>query len=182
MNTATAQKTVAKETMEMAFANLSSDQLKKELENIFIDTMTGSYLRQFYEKYFHQKEKEYIKLFVDVDGLKQINDTKGHKAGDKMISGVASCCQIFTRSEDILFRWGGDEFILFIKTNDLSTAHKVKQRLAATIESRGFSASIGVGFTIKEADENMYIEKKSRKSFVNRMKNYTKNLSKVFAV
>ena len=49
---------------------------------------------------------------VDIDGLKQLNDSHGHAAGDDALIRVAKAVQNVARAEDKLFRWGGDEFVL----------------------------------------------------------------------
>ena len=55
-----------------------------------------------------------VVVMIDVDELKQINDTYGHDAGDKAIRAVANALRGVIRSDDLLFRWGGDEFLAIL--------------------------------------------------------------------
>ncbi|MCL1829105.1 MAG: GGDEF domain-containing protein [Oscillospiraceae bacterium] len=54
-------------------------------------------------------------VFIDVDGLKQINDTFGHDCGDETLVKIVEFINSGTRKNDVLFRWGGDEFILLLE-------------------------------------------------------------------
>src|SRR5258705_12396420 len=53
-------------------------------------------------------------VVIDIDNLKPINDTLGHSAGDKAIRAVARAMRSLIRADDMLFRWGGDEFLVLL--------------------------------------------------------------------
>ncbi len=53
-------------------------------------------------------------VMIDIDGLKQINDTHGHAAGDSVIRAAANALRSHIRADDLLFRWGGDEFVAIL--------------------------------------------------------------------
>ena len=116
--------------------------------------------------------------FVDVDGLKQVNDTQGHDVGDALIRDIARALRSCLRNTDIVARMGGDEFCILALDGALDAAD-MRERLLRALDdfnrhsavSYRLSASIGVveadaGSTLDEllarADELMYAEKKSR--------------------
>ena len=92
----------------------------------YSDPLTGLYNRTYLmEKLISsieqaKKTKETVAiLFLDLDKFKKINDTLGHKAGDELLCEVASRLTRVTRENDIIARWGGDEFVLMF-VGDLS--------------------------------------------------------------
>lgn len=120
-------------------------------------------------------------VVVDMDNLKPINDRFGHNAGDAAIREVAKAIRGVIRAEDLLFRWGGDEFlILLLNITEADARRRVDQlnaalaltRLPGTsapvplIVSYGlacFSSMDQVERAIDEADSAMYVRKQSRK-------------------
>ncbi|MBT3634777.1 MAG: diguanylate cyclase [Candidatus Marinimicrobia bacterium] len=131
-------------------------------------------------------------LFVDLDGFKMINDTHGHNAGDAVLREVAKRLLSCVRKTDTVARVGGDEFLLVLtefQNNDLaaSIAKKIINILAQSIPFERVQltvgASIGIAIypndsdsadgLIKQADEAMYVSKKSGKNrytFANTLK------------
>jgi diguanylate cyclase (GGDEF)-like protein len=121
-----------------------------------------------------------VLAFLDVDGLKRVNDELGHDVGDALIKDVAQVLRAARRESDILARIGGDEFCVMITENDGDTT-TLKDRLAAAFRDFNqtnnrpyrLSASIGLvrapvadaGATLDQllalADELMYAEKKT---------------------
>lgn len=75
-------------------------------------------------------------LMLDVDHLKQINDTYGHRAGDQAIQLVASTIKNNLRAEDAIGRYGGDEFLIILRNNNLRGAVIVAQRLIKEVEKQ----------------------------------------------
>jgi diguanylate cyclase (GGDEF)-like protein/PAS domain S-box-containing protein len=116
-------------------------------------------------------------LLVDLDGFKQVNDSLGHDAGDRLLGEVAQRFSAATRPGDTLARLGGDEFAILLEATDEVTASRVARRLLETlsqpIEIAGRSlrlgASIGVVSrlpagadsegVIRDADLAMYAAK-----------------------
>jgi len=91
------------------------------------DEMTGVFNRRAYEKdiYEHNdipEEKDFIYVSIDVNGLKVINDTKGHLAGDELIIGATQCMTETLGQHGKIYRIGGDEFvaILFVTPEEVS--------------------------------------------------------------
>ena len=113
-------------------------------------------------------------LFVDLDGLKMINDTFGHRAGDEALIQVANLLAKGVRHSDVVARIGGDEFGILLEASDEDDAHETATRLVDQICSCEFthdgdamplSVAIGVGMidaldtaeaVMERADEAMY--------------------------
>jgi diguanylate cyclase (GGDEF)-like protein len=116
-------------------------------------------------------------LFVDLDGLKMINDTFGHRAGDEALIQVANLLASGVRSSDVVARIGGDEFGILLEASDEDDAHETATRLVDQICSCDFthdgdelplSVAIGVAMidgsedsisVMARADEEMYRRK-----------------------
>lgn len=90
----------------------------QERAALLLDELTGSYRRA---AGFLELEREILKAerterpftmaFIDVDGLKAVNDTLGHEAGDELLLAVARSLRAVVRDYDVIVRYGGDEFI-----------------------------------------------------------------------
>ncbi len=153
----------------------------------FHDSLTKLYNRNFFEEEVKRLDSERllpISLIIgDVNGLKLINDTFGHKKGDELLCSISKILKNCFRKEDIVARWGGDEFIAILP----QTSNKDAQRIIKRIKKRCFSEScrqltlsISLGCAtkeskdqdlnalIKEAEDRMYrhklIENRSTRS------------------
>jgi diguanylate cyclase (GGDEF)-like protein/PAS domain S-box-containing protein len=100
-------------------------------------------------------------LFMDLDGFKTINDSLGHQAGDRLLVAVAECLRNRLRSEDVLARFGGDEFAVLLEdTAGTSEAIRVAQRIAEdlrepfTVDDFQVSVSTSIGITLGTAHAN----------------------------
>ena len=121
------------------------------------DPLTGLGNRRFLERYLANCRRESPThvgaLLIDLDGLKGINDTFGHAAGDAAIIGVARVLQEVTRPQDVLVRLGGDEFLVLLpgtgEAGGLRAAERIVQRLGETTladpwQGVRLGASVGV--------------------------------------
>ncbi|MEA2336142.1 MAG: diguanylate cyclase, partial [Thermoanaerobaculia bacterium] len=112
-----------------------------------------------------------VVIMADVDHLKRINDAEGHDAGDEAIRSVANAIRKRIRADDLLFRWGGDEFLVVMPQSPLEL---VTQRFASIDDgittSRGITCTVSWGAAafqnaaeiddaIREADRLMYSRK-----------------------
>ncbi|MDQ3867325.1 MAG: GGDEF domain-containing protein, partial [Actinomycetota bacterium] len=86
-----------------------------------------------------------VVAFVDVDGLKTINDTRGHAAGDQLLRDLVSALRAGLRSYDLIVRYGGDEFVCALPGADLRSAQRRFQFAARELSERDASASVTVG-------------------------------------
>jgi diguanylate cyclase (GGDEF)-like protein len=99
-------------------------------------------------------------LLMDIDGLKRINDSFGHQAGDRVLMQVAMSLRRSIRSVDTAARMGGDEFCVLLPQQDLKSAAKLAARLATAVEEEVASPgdppvtlSIGVAATPEHGDD-----------------------------
>jgi len=97
-------------------------------------------------------------LFIDLDTFKRVNDAFSHATGDQVLKTVADLIRRETREEDVLVRYGGDEFVIMLRGADLATAVRVGERIRASVETypwrqlaRGLGATISVGVAERRA-------------------------------
>lgn len=126
-------------------------------------------------------------IMLDIDLFKQINDTMGHRAGDQALVAFSNLLRKFFRSTDLIARFGGDEFIIFLPGITLEDARVLAEKLRAQIENGDFltpefgtihfTISIGVSEvnrmnneniedSIEEADRSLYEAKKTGRNQV----------------
>ncbi len=167
-----------------------SDRRKAEQELLYLayhDALTGLYNRKaFIElleneiKYAQRYDSGLALLFFDLNRFKQVNDTFGHEIGDRLLKAVGDRVKAAVRESDIVFRLGGDEFTIILKTPEEIQPDVVVRRILDNLARpyrfdpvlvEFMSASIGIavfprdGATadelIKNADTAMYEAKKS---------------------
>ena len=99
-------------------------------------------------------------LLMDIDGLKRINDSHGHQAGDRVLMQVAMSLRRSIRSVDTAARIGGDEFCVLLPQQDLKSAAKLAARLATAVEEEvatpgdpPVTMSIGVAASPEHGDD-----------------------------
>jgi diguanylate cyclase (GGDEF)-like protein len=173
--------------------NILIHHLRKRDEDIVAasvtDQLTGvfnrSYFNAFMDKilaYAGRYEKQLSFIMVDLDAFKLLNDTYGHQAGDAVLVEAANLLRNNMRDSDLLFRYGGDEFLVVLSNADCERADVVEKRIKRSVnewnqknskyDNFRLSLSLGcstwnqgddVSSTIKEADAMMYREKKLKK-------------------
>jgi diguanylate cyclase (GGDEF)-like protein len=122
------------------------------------DSLTGCLNRRaFYERFVVEWDrsarlgKGLSVILVDVDHFKAVNDRYGHDAGDAVLKQVAGRIQDAIRDTDLLFRWGGEEFVVLLAHTELPEATVLAERLRATVaggEFRTTTADRRVGLTL----------------------------------
>ncbi|HSV32307.1 MAG TPA: PAS domain-containing protein [Atribacteraceae bacterium] len=144
----------------------------------FRDHLTGLYNRAFFEEEFHRlgnsRELPFAIILADVNGLKLVNDAFGHDRGDELLIRFAAALTQTFRKEDIVSRWGGDEFIVLLPHSNPSVIEEVIARLhhacrEAASDQLPLSVSAGYAMkedpdtpldrVIREAEERMYQHK-----------------------
>ncbi len=121
------------------------------------DFLTGLYNRRYFfkdmEEYFPhaiESSEEFTLAMVDIDNFKQINDTYGHETGDRVISHLADILRTGTNSDDLVARFGGEEFCIALKNTPPAQAAAILERLRKKTQETSVSAHGGkeISFTI----------------------------------
>jgi diguanylate cyclase (GGDEF)-like protein len=121
----------------------SSQSLEIE-EETRRDALTGvynrAYLEQFLAREFDNSTRHKWPLsvaFVDLDNFKQINDSFGHQAGDRVLQATARILRGNTRETDMIARHGGEEFVVVLPATDADTAHNICERIVMAFRNTG---------------------------------------------
>ena len=94
------------------------DHSRAENMELFMDPLTNTYARRYFESYrSHLEGMEHVAI-IDVDSFKQVNDAYGHQTGDTVLRDIAAAIHFCIRSTDTLIRYGGDEFLLLFPKMD----------------------------------------------------------------
>ncbi|WP_182629288.1 HD domain-containing phosphohydrolase [Clostridium chromiireducens] len=141
-------------------------KLEERLEYLsYNDQLTGLYNRRFYDEELKRLDvKENYPLTIvlgDVNGLKLINDSFGHVVGDELIKKSAQIIKNGCRSQDVVIRLGGDEFIILMPKTDTYEAEKIIKNinnLAKKEEIQNLDISISFGYETKCHEEEMIQE------------------------
>ncbi|MGB5868337.1 MAG: GGDEF domain-containing protein, partial [Arcobacteraceae bacterium] len=98
-------------------------------------------------------------IVVDIDKFKNINDTYGHNVGDSVLKELSQILVAHIRENDMVARWGGEEFVVIVYTKDINVTQNVAEKLRIAIEKYDFTtvkkltASFGVSIA-KNKDES----------------------------
>jgi diguanylate cyclase (GGDEF)-like protein/PAS domain S-box-containing protein len=153
-----------------------------------VDTLTGLFNRRGFItlaeqqlKTAYRTEKKQLLFFIDLDGLKMINDTYGHDEGDHALQKTAMILKQTFRESDIIGRLGGDEFAVLVVDDDelqKNILKRLKERIKeeSTVSDVSYKISMSIGVAeydpsrpckveelMLEADRLMYIQKKEKK-------------------
>ncbi|HXI68238.1 MAG TPA: diguanylate cyclase, partial [Steroidobacteraceae bacterium] len=96
-------------------------------------------------------------LFIDLDHFKQINDSRGHAAGDACLSGIIAPIQAELRHSDVIGRYGGEEFVVILNGADASAAHPIAERICRRVSEvsiEGFGTPINLTCSIGVASSD----------------------------
>lgn len=123
-------------------------------------------------------------IFMDIDHFKRVNDSYGHDVGDEVLKMVAKSTRAALRRDDVVGRWGGEEFVIILSNADsemiMAVSEKVRMLIEAsslTVEGETLSVTVSLGATsprfqdslttmIKRADQLMYESKKKGRNQV----------------
>ena len=154
--------------------------LERCQEEALIDSMTGLFNRKGWDRALVTEESRARRygspacvLIVDLDDLKQVNDSAGHADGDQVIRAAARCIRGQLRESDTVARIGGDEYaVLGIECGALA-ADNLSRKISGALSAQGIQASVGMamrdprrGFAaaVAEADQAMYAAKAERRT------------------
>ena len=181
------------EKIKLRTQDLEASQ--KELKHLAsIDPMTKLYNRRYFseisEEMFDENKRKHTNvslILLDIDNFKSINDIYGHHIGDDVIISIANILMDNTRSEDIVCRYGGEEYIILLPNTDLESSMKIAEKIRELVEEMVIklpqekrlrvTISIGVSMAnmivdndieiaINKADNAMYEAKRSGKNKV----------------
>ncbi|MEJ6401513.1 GGDEF domain-containing protein [Yoonia sp. 2307UL14-13] len=118
----------------------------------------------FFRRMASRPKSDGIMLMVDIDHFKRVNDTYGHVAGDAVIRHVAQILVAQTRRDDIVCRFGGEEFMVFLRDQDLDDGFAVAERMRAEIATAmaksgdtQIPVTVSIGGAIKEPDADVAV-------------------------
>lgn len=115
-------------------------RMTKQLkENMVTDALTGCFNRHKLMNYVSNNSLDKLGNFLylillDIDYFKKVNDTYGHEAGDEVLKYVADCVRKVIRNEDMLIRWGGEEFLIILKKCTVDGSKMIAERIRKQIE------------------------------------------------
>ncbi len=174
----------------------SQDELKREMARLvesdtqvkemgIRDRLTGLYNRHYFNDVIRRELAGSRRhgtaisvLLIDVDRFKEINDVRGHQVGDEVLQFVANFLTACVRESDLVFRWGGDEFLVLLTQADEAAAAQKAEELSRNLPhipgAEHLQPTLSVGWathrpkaefprTLAEADARMYERKLSRK-------------------
>ena len=136
------------------------------------DSLTGLLNRQAFYSSIDTEEKNITALVsIDMNGLKTINDTQGHAAGDKALGTIAICFLKAATAKQTVYRIGGDEFVILCRRSTEDDVKQLIERVRKNLSKTGYKCAIGYSFRpegsesidemLKESDEKMYADKAS---------------------
>ncbi len=155
----------------MLISILSGELQRLVARDRLTDVATRDY---FYSRMAEAPDSFGVSLMVDIDHFKRVNDTHGHIAGDAVIRRVAKVLQDMVGADDLVCRFGGEEFVIFLHRADITAAQgmaeRLRRRVAKTVVSHldvplTVTVSIGgslqakcaeIDAAIHQADEALY--------------------------
>lgn len=136
------------------------------------DQVTGLSNRSAFEKYLNESEphtfSHTVCVYIDINGLHELNNKQGHEAGDKLLQSVAECLRA-QFPDDGLYRIGGDEFVVFSKA-DAAVCEARMRAVSESLAAQDYSISYGIAVCeaanglrelVQEADEKMLGSKRA---------------------
>lgn len=136
---------------------------ERVLEEALVDPLTGAFNRRYFDAHAPRlaarcraARKSLAVLMVDVDTLKQVNDTHGHAAGDRVLKEVVNRAKFALRPLDLVARMGGDEFAIVMPETNLAAAIQIAERLCSRIGEapiEGVAVTVSIGAAASRPDE-----------------------------
>lgn len=153
-------------SMKTAMSQIGEDILdeqEKFKKYATLDPLTGLMTKQEGVSFFKQQLEfarfngvKVVVSFIDANDLKVVNDNFGHLAGDNLLKNIGQIIQDTARQNDIIFRYGGDEFILIFYNADLKAAERIWIRILSKLEEfnnqSGLPYQLSVSYGLSEYD------------------------------
>jgi two-component system, cell cycle response regulator len=168
-------------------------------ENLMSSALRDGLTRLFNKRYFLERLDSELKfaqrhntalslLMLDLDHFKSVNDTLGHLAGDTVLATIANVLHRAVRNEDVVARFGGEEFAIILRAIELDSAQLTAERLRKLVETtyipldgKDFKATVSIGFAtfpatpcktleelVEAADKALYRAKHAGRNRVSR--------------
>jgi diguanylate cyclase (GGDEF)-like protein len=165
------------------YFRLASMAVERQMQEMALtDPLTGLFNRRHMNQHlaekcarFNERQEPFCVALADVDHFKQINDAHGHAIGDRVLAHVADFLREALRGQDVVARWGGEEFLVLLPETGIDAAAEVANRLRTAAEARlgdipgldaGVTLTLGVAeyrseksgleTCLKAADEALY--------------------------
>jgi diguanylate cyclase (GGDEF)-like protein len=187
-------KSAYKEPLRALYENINvlifhlQDKVTKFKDIAIRDYLTGLYNRHFFNEVIEReiasverRDEPLSFIMIDMDNFKKINDTQGHLTGDRLLIEAARLIKNTVRKADLVFRYGGDEFLVLLMKADCEKTGFMIERLSKAVgkwnnekaEKFGCTMSFSIGCStfekgsdmnsaLMKADERMYQEKKKK--------------------
>lgn len=155
--------------------------LKKEVKKYKLEVYTDS-LTHLNNRRILENVSDFDSIIIgDIDHFKSINDNYGHIKGDEVLVEISKILNTYVRGTDIVCRWGGEEFVIFLKNCSDEEAYKkaiiLKEKVSELKEIFGFDVTMSFGVSnfmfkkpvkeaIDEADKALYKSKKQGRNRV----------------
>jgi len=147
---------------ERAEARRSRTEAADALTVATTDELTGAWTRTFgLAQVSHELERAHragaklVLAFIDVDGLKEVNDSRGHLAGDELLRLVGATLRANVRAYDVVVRYGGDELLCAMPNLTAAEATSRFETIAAALSSADTGHSVTFGIAEAEADDRL---------------------------
>ncbi|MCY4524429.1 MAG: GGDEF domain-containing protein [Halobacteriovoraceae bacterium] len=122
--------------------------IQKQNSLIYVDDVSGLYnqrklhldLKDAIKRYKKYKQK-FATLFIDIDHFKKINDSYGHVAGSRLLFQVGKVLKDSLRNGDLIYRYGGDEFVVIIENINVMNAKEIADRIVLDMSTTSFTSN-----------------------------------------
>ncbi len=132
------------------------------------DALTGVKNRAFFDESLQREinlakrhEQSFSLMVIDIDHFKKVNDSYGHSTGDEVLKNVACNIQKSIRETDLLFRYGGEEFVVLLSNSDCASAYEIADRILGTVrnlslsfQGKHLSVSVSIGLACLENQDS----------------------------
>jgi diguanylate cyclase (GGDEF)-like protein len=140
------------QSQELQAINRALDVRSQQLVQMATtDALTGAFNRKGLEDVLQQALTDWRRhqhplglVLIDIDHFKAVNDTHGHQAGDRVLAGLAELVRQHVRGQDLLGRWGGEEFLLVCRDTHLPQALAIAEKLRALVAGHQFAGGLRI--------------------------------------
>lgn len=145
-------------------------QYKKARLMAYCDALTGIRNRSTFEESFERElhlakrhQQDITLLVIDIDHFKQVNDQHGHAVGDELLIAVANRIQSSIRTTDMLFRYGGEEFVAVLTNSDCEASYDIAERILQSVReielqtgSQALGVTVSIGLACRDAQDDRH--------------------------